>query len=70
MHMFLNTDTHEYRATSPGAGLISLGGSQGNECGGAVLRLNKYLHPTHHMSNMTFTISNNKRLVSKEELLF
>lgn len=28
---FLNTDTHKYKVTSPGSGLISLGGSQGNE---------------------------------------
>lgn len=28
---FLNTDTHKYKVTSPGSGLISLGGNQGNE---------------------------------------
>lgn len=27
----LNTDTHKYKVTSPGFGLISLGGNQGNE---------------------------------------
>lgn len=28
---FLNTDTHKHKVTSPGSGLISLGGNQGNE---------------------------------------
>lgn len=34
---------------------------------GQILHLNKYLHPTHYINNMTFTIYNNKRFVSKEE---
>lgn len=34
---------------------------------GQILHLNKYLHPTHYVNNMTFTIYNNKRFVFKEE---
>lgn len=34
---------------------------------GQLLHLNKYLHPTHYINNMTFTIYNNKRFVLKEE---
>lgn len=34
---------------------------------GQILHLNKYLHPTHYINNMTFTIYNNKRFVLKEE---
>lgn len=64
---FLNTDTHKYKVTSPGSGLISLGGNQRNETKRTVPQLNKYLHPTHYINNMTFTIYNNKRFVLKEE---
>lgn len=33
---------------------------------GQILHLNKYLHPTHYINNMTFTIQNHKRFVLKE----
>lgn len=32
------------------------------------LHLNKHLHPTHYINNMTFTIYSHKRFVLKEEL--
>lgn len=63
----LNTDTHKYKVTSPGFGLNSLGGNQGSETGGAPYSsINTYTQ-THYINNMTFTIYNNKRFVSKEE---
>lgn len=63
----LNTDTHEYKVTSPGSGLNSLGGNQGSETGRASYgSINTYTQ-THYINNMTFTIYNNKRFVSKEE---
>lgn len=37
---------------------------------GQILRLNKYLHPTHYINNMTFTIYNHKRFVFKEGRTF
>lgn len=33
---------------------------------GRILHLDKYLHPTHYINNMTFTIYNHKRFVLKE----
>lgn len=33
---------------------------------GQILHLDKYLHPTHYINNMTFTIYNHKRFVLKE----
>jgi len=58
IHLYI----YKYRYTQlqshkPHSGLCSLGGNQGTETEWATLHLNRYLHPTYHSSNMTFTIN-------------
>lgn len=63
---FLNTDTHSTKSQAPALVSFHWEGIKEMRLRGQILHFNKYLHPTHYINNMTFTIYN-KRFVLKEE---